>query len=167
MGIKSSLAAASLAVVAAALAADASAALYRYVDANGRVVYSDQPPPPSAKGVEPKEFSDNVIETDPIPLAAQEAAKNFPVTFYTWDCDICRDARALLTKRGVPFETVIVTGEQGAARLKALTGNQTGPVLQIGEKVRVKLATYPCRARSFSYSAAIAPVASSSLIVSR
>lgn len=33
------------AVVALALAAPASAALYKWVDANGRTVYSDQPPP--------------------------------------------------------------------------------------------------------------------------
>jgi hypothetical protein len=33
------------AVVALALAAPAAAALYKWVDANGRTVYSDQPPP--------------------------------------------------------------------------------------------------------------------------
>ena len=73
-------------VAAAAFAGSASAELYRYVDADGRVVYSDQPPPASAKGVEPRTLNDNVIETDPLPLAAQQAAKNFPVTLYTFDC---------------------------------------------------------------------------------
>jgi hypothetical protein len=34
----------------------------------------------------------------------------------------------------VPFETVIVSEEKGAARLKALTGKQSAPVLQIGDK---------------------------------
>lgn len=123
-----------LSLVAAAFAGSASAALYRYVDANGRVVYSDQPPPASAKSVEPRALTDNVIETDPLPLAAQQAAKNFPVTLYTFDCQVCKDANDLLTKRGIPFETVIVTEEKGAARLKALTGKQVGPVLQVGEK---------------------------------
>jgi glutaredoxin len=121
-------------VAFAALAADAHATLYRYVDPTGRVVYSDHPPPATAKEVEPKSLPDNVIDTDPMPLAAQQAAKNFPVTLYTFDCDVCKEAQAMLTKRSVPFETVIVTDEKGAARLKALTGKQLGPVLQVGDK---------------------------------
>jgi glutaredoxin len=129
-----SLLALSLVAACAVFAASASAELYRYVDPSGRVVYSDHPPPASAKGVESRALTDNVIETDPLPIAAQEAAKNFPVTLYTFDCQVCKDAQALLAKRGIPFETVIVTEEKGAARLKALTGKQVGPVLQVGEK---------------------------------
>jgi glutaredoxin len=108
--------------------------LYRYVDPSGRVVYSDQPPPATAKDTQTKQLPQNVIETDPVPLQAREAAEHFPVTLYTFDCDICRDAQALLVKRGIPFETVIVSEEKGAARLKALTGKQTAPVLTIGDK---------------------------------
>ena len=131
---RSPIAALSL-VMLAALAVESSAqSLYRYVDPNGRVVYSDQPPPPTAKDVQPKQLPGNVIETDPVPLAARQAAERFPVTLYTFDCDICRDAKALLDKRGVPFETVIVSDEKGAARLKALTGKQSAPVLQVGDK---------------------------------
>jgi len=114
------------AVVIAALASGALAqSLYRYVDPNGRVVYSDQPPPATAKDAQTKQLPQNVIETDPVPLQAREAAEHFPVTLYTFDCDICRDAQALLVKRGIPFDTVIVSEEKGAARLKALTGKQT------------------------------------------
>lgn len=108
--------------------------LYRYVDPSGRVVYSDQPPPPAARDVQPKRLPGNVIETDPVPFAAQRATERFPVTLYTFDCDICRTAQAMLVKRGVPFTTVIVSDEQGAARLKALTGKQSAPVLQVGDK---------------------------------
>ena len=123
-------------VMLAVLAAGGAAAqsLYRYIDANGRVVYSDQPPPPSAKDVQARKLPENVIETDPTPLAARQAAERFPVTLYTFDCDICREAQALLAKRGIPFETVVVTEEKGAARLKALTGKQSAPVLQVGDK---------------------------------
>ena len=123
-------------VTLAALFASGAAAqsLYRYIDANGRVVYSDQPPPPSAKDVQARKLPENVIETDPTPLAARQAAERFPVTLYTFDCDICREAQALLAKRGIPFETVVVTEEKGAARLKALTGKQSAPVLQVGDK---------------------------------
>ena len=108
--------------------------MYRYVDPTGRVVYSDQPPPPAAKGVQAKRLPDNVIETDALTFATKEAAEKFPVTLYTFDCDVCKEAEALLAKRGVPFTSVIVTDEDGAAKLKALTGKQSAPVLQVGEK---------------------------------
>jgi glutaredoxin len=125
-------------LLAAALASWAFAAsaqtLYRYVDPTGRVVYSDQPPPPAAKGVQAKRLQENVIETDPVPFAAKEAADKYPVTLYTFECDVCKQAEALLVKRGVPFTTVTVTDEEGAAKLKALTGKQSAPVLQVGEK---------------------------------
>jgi glutaredoxin len=108
--------------------------MYRYVDPTGRVVYSDQPPPPAAKGVETKQLQQNIIETDPVSFAAKEATEKYPVTLYTFDCEVCKQAEALLAKRGVPFTTVIVSDEDGAAKLKALTGKQSAPVLQVGEK---------------------------------
>ena len=122
-----------LALAGFAFAAHAQT-MYRYVDPTGRVVYSDQPPPPAAKDVKAKRLQDNVIETDPVPFATKEAAEKFPVTLYTFDCDACKEAEALLTKRGVPFTTVVVSDEEGAAKLRALTGKQAAPVLQIGEK---------------------------------
>ena len=122
-----------VALVGSAAAASAQT-MYRYVDPTGRVVYSDQPPPPAAKDVTAKKLQENVIETDPLPFAAKEAAEKFPVTLYTFDCDACKDAEALLTRRGVPFTTVIVTEEEGAAKLRALTGKQAAPVLQVGDK---------------------------------
>jgi glutaredoxin len=132
--LKTFVAALLLGLVAVLANAAGAQSLYRYVDPNGRVVYSDQPPPPTAKDVQPKQLPENVIETDPMPLQARQAAEHFPVTLYTFDCDVCRDAQALLVKRGVPFQTVIVSDEKGAARLKALTGRQAAPVLQVGDK---------------------------------
>jgi len=122
-------------IVLATLAIGAAAqTLYRYVDPNGRVVYSDQPPPPTVKDAQMRQLQDNVIETDPTPLQARQAAEHFPVTLYTFDCEICRTAQALLVKRGIPFQTVIVSEEAGAAKLKALTGKQSAPVLTVGDK---------------------------------
>jgi len=134
MMIRSTIAALSIVALAALSFGTASQTLYRYVDANGRVVYSDQPPPPGAKDVQPKRLDENVIETDKVSLQTRQAVNNFPLTLYTFDCDVCREAQALLVKRGVPFKTVIVTEEKGAAALKALTGKQSAPVLAIGDK---------------------------------
>ena len=124
---------------ALALCANAGAQpkeLYRYIDANGKVVYSDRPPPPDAKNVQPKRLGGNVIETSEVPIAARQAAERYPVTLYTFDCgEPCRGAEALLNKRGVPFRTVNVSDPANAARLTALTGKNLAPVLQIGEKM--------------------------------
>ncbi|HEX7328160.1 MAG TPA: DUF4124 domain-containing protein [Casimicrobiaceae bacterium] len=111
----------------------ASAQTYRYVDPSGHVVYSDRPPPASAKNAAQRDLTANVIDTDALPFATRDAMKRHPVTLYTFDCDVCRSAEAMLAKRGVPHAVVIVTSEEGAAKLKALTGGQSAPVLQVGE----------------------------------
>jgi len=123
-----------LVLLAVPMAAAHAEGLYRYVDPSGRVVYSDQPPPPSVKDVQSKRLQENVIETDPVPFAARDAAARNPVTLYTFDCEVCKQAESLLAKRGVPFTSVIVSEQAGAAKLQALTGKLSAPVLQVGEK---------------------------------
>ncbi|HEY7787334.1 MAG TPA: DUF4124 domain-containing protein, partial [Casimicrobiaceae bacterium] len=91
--IRRLLVATSVLLLAAFAGGSAAQSLYRYIDADGHVVYSDQPPPPTAKDVQPKRLPENVIETDPLPFAVKEAAERFPVTLYTFDCDVCREAQ--------------------------------------------------------------------------
>jgi glutaredoxin len=130
------------AVAALALAAGAVAQekqLYRYTDADGHVVYTDKQPPPTAKSVQPKKITANVIETNEVPIAAQLASQKYPVTLYTSDCgEICLNAEALLNRRGVPFTTINVAQPDGMAKLQALTGGNSVPVLQVGEKMVAK-----------------------------
>ena len=120
----------------AAGAAAQGQVVYRYVDSDGRVVYSDHQPPASARQVEAKRLSPNLVETDQISLAAQRAQDRFPVTLYTFACgDVCDRAEALLNRRGVPYTTVNVQEAQGAEKLQNLTGELQVPVLQVGEKM--------------------------------
>ena len=127
------------AIVALGLVAGANAQdkqLYRYIDADGRVVYTDKSPPANAKNVQPKKITANVIETNEIPLASQLASEKYPVTLYTYDCgELCRNAEGLLNRRGVPFTTINVGQPDGMAKLQALTGANSVPVLQVGEKL--------------------------------
>jgi glutaredoxin len=129
-----------LAALLVAVGAWAQAQVYRYTDADGRVVYSDRPPPADAKGVQTKRLGANLIETSEPSLAAQQAAERFPVTLFTFDCgDVCQNAEALLNKRGVPFALVNVQNdEQGMARMQTLTGEEKAPVLAVGDKTVVK-----------------------------
>lgn len=113
--------------------------MYRWVDKDGRVTYSQNPPPAgAAKSVQPKSLAGSSVETSTLPYAAQVAAKNFPVTlFATPDCGApCDEGRASLQKRGVPFKEVSVADAKGFETLKSLTGGKTQvPVLQIGSRL--------------------------------
>src|SRR5690242_10693232 len=92
-----------LAVLLTVFATSAEAQqLYRWVDKNGRVTYSQDPPPAgAAKSVQQKSLGSSVVEGANLPYAAQVAAKNFPVTLYTApDCAApCKDGRDYLAKR--------------------------------------------------------------------
>ena len=98
--------------------------------------------------MQPKRLPQNVIETDPVPFAAREAAEKYPVTLYTFDCDVCKQAEALLVKRGVPFTSVIVSEEAGAAKLKALqeqlrgTGGRIDSLKRQQERARQQKASF-------------------------
>jgi glutaredoxin len=119
-----------------AATAVAQTQVYRYTDADGRIVYSDRPPPGSAKNVQPKRLGANYIETTQVPLGTQQAVERFPVTLYTYDCgEVCQNAEALLNRRGVPYTTVDVTQGDNGAKLQSLTGEQRVPVLQVGDRL--------------------------------
>jgi len=126
----------------AALASPAEAQdkqVYRYIDADGRVIYSDRLPPGDAKSVQSKRLNANLIEGNDLPLAAQQAMDRYPVTLYTFNCgDPCTQAEALLNRRGVPFTTVNVEEPKGADQLKTLTGELNAPVLQVGDTMVAK-----------------------------
>ena len=126
-------------VAAAGAAAQGQQQVYRYIDREGRVVYSDRMPPGDSREVQAKRIGANVIENNPVPLAAQQAAERFPVKLYTFSCgEVCTQAEALLNRRGVPFTTVNVETPEGADQLAKATGELRAPVLQVGDKTFVK-----------------------------
>lgn len=114
----------------------AQAETYKWVDADGTVHYSDQPPPPSARKSERKQLGDKPGDV-PMPYVLQQAVKNFPVTIFVYDCgDGCNRARALLLKRGVPhtIKDPLAPGMREELR-KVTGGDEVVPVLQVGRRV--------------------------------
>ncbi|MFV5213642.1 glutaredoxin family protein [Azonexus caeni] len=112
--------------------AGAQAQAYRWTDAQGRTVISDEPPPGQARNVE--KAGGKAQADDGLPFATKLAAQKHPVTLYTTaDCiDECRQARELLQKRRVPFtETMAQTAAQ-FDELKALVGDTFVPSLKVG-----------------------------------
>ena len=124
-----------LALVAAAVASAQMQQVYRYIDPEGRVVYSDKPPPANAREAQAKRIGKNTIETSDMSFSAVMAQERFPVTLYTFGCGtVCDTASALLNKRGVPHTVVDVGQNDGAEKLKRLTGGLDAPVLQVGDQ---------------------------------
>jgi glutaredoxin len=124
------LAAVCMALASAPLAA---AQLYQWKDAQGRTVYSDQPPPASIHNAQQKSFKGNFIEIGES-YAVKTAREKFPITLYASACGApCDQARQLLTERGVPFSNKDPQANPGAqAELQKLTGRSSVPVLVVG-----------------------------------
>jgi len=117
-----------------------SASLYRWVDADGKVHYTDQPPPPNAaKRVEEKKIHTRSADDVQLPYATRLAAKNFPVTLFNSDCgEVCTKARAHLAARGIPFGEKNASSPEVAEELRKLVGGLVVPVLVVGRAIRLK-----------------------------
>lgn len=125
-----------LALLAAACAAHAQT-LYRWVDRDGRVHYSDQAPPPGATQVRKPKIQANVVGST-LPFATRKAMELYPVTLYsapscTTECDRARD---LLKQRGIPFsEAALTTAEDSEAFKKLFTTDEAFvPSLTVGSR---------------------------------
>jgi hypothetical protein len=109
--------------------------VYRYIDTDGRVVYSDKPPPPSARDAQAKRIGGNSIETSDLSFATQQAQERYPVVLYTFACGVvCETAQGVLNKRGVPHTVIDVSQGDGAERLKKLSGGLDAPTVQVGDQ---------------------------------
>ena len=109
------------------------AQLYKWVGPDGKITYSDTPPPSKATRVEAKSLSDNVTSTADFPYELAEATKNHPVTLYTTDnCAPCEDGRKLLNSRGIPFKEKTVTTSEDMAKLRQLDNQGSIPLLVVG-----------------------------------
>jgi glutaredoxin len=128
---------ASLAMLAFALGfSDQAAAMYKYLDTDGRVTYSDRPPPPGAKSLDANTSGAGTSLPD-LPFALRGSVTRYPVSLFTLSnaCAPCDDARKLLTARGVPFTERIVRGTSDTAAMKKLN-LPTGqfPVITVGSQ---------------------------------
>jgi hypothetical protein len=114
----------------------AQAELYKWVDAQGNVHYTDTPPPAGARSTEKKKLGDKATAPT-MPYVLQQATKNFPVTLFSYDCgQACTSASALLAKRGVPHTLLDPVDPSARDQLrKATGGDEVAPVLQVGRRV--------------------------------
>lgn len=121
------------ALSAALLAGSASAGIYRWVDADGRIVYADGPPRQgNAKSVK-LETSVVAPTAPPEPKAAGLQGERVRLYTTTW-CGYCKKARAYLRSRNIPFDDIDVeTTDRGRREYREIGGKGV-PVIFVGER---------------------------------
>ncbi len=114
-------------------AATAHAQLYKWVGPDGKVTYSDAPPPAAATRVETKSLTIGGANAADFPFELSEAMKSHPVTLYTTrNCIPCDDGRKLLSERGIPFGEKTVNSNEDVAQFRQMGGEGQLPLLTIG-----------------------------------
>jgi glutaredoxin len=114
-------------------------AQYKYVGPDGRVTYSDRPPPPEVTNAKTSRIGTSgagVAQDADLPFAVKQAAGKYPVTVYTApDCSPCTAAKAHLQKRGVPFSERVVRNVADTNSFKALGFSELSfPAISIGSQ---------------------------------
>jgi glutaredoxin len=111
---------------------------YRWIDKDGRVQYTDAPPPAWAKDVRRSNVATAKPAAQQTPFEVARLQKDFPVTLYTApNCkEGCEAARAALNRRGVPFKEVQVWEPGTAEELKRVSGSDEVPVMLVGRSVQ-------------------------------
>lgn len=125
--------AAALGVLALASLAAGAQQVFRIVGPDGRVTFSDRPPP-DGKGVPASTVGvGGASSTASLPFELRNVVNRYPVTLYSGpDCAPCVGGRSYLITRGIPFIERTVTSEEDIAALTRLAGAARLPFLTIG-----------------------------------
>lgn len=111
------------------LAPPVLADVYKWTDAQGRIQYSDTPPP-AAKASQLK------LQTYTGPAQVSKAiGADSGVTLYTTEwCGVCKRAKAFMKQNGVPFrEWDVEKTEYGAIKFRQLGGSGV-PLITVGSE---------------------------------
>lgn len=113
----------------------AQAQIYRFVDAQGRVTFSDTPPADdgTAQVVTP---NSTAAPSANLPAALRQPMQRFPVTLYSApDCAPCDSGRQQLNARGIPFAEKTIESQADVAAFRQLGGGDRLPTLGIGQQM--------------------------------
>ncbi|WP_442968711.1 glutaredoxin domain-containing protein [Ramlibacter sp.] len=120
---------------AALWALPASAQVFRIVGPDGKVTFSDRPPPDgkatAANSVQMPATAGSSTST--LPLELRSTVTRFPFTLYTTpDCSPCGSARAFLSQRGVPYTERTVSTPADIDALQKIAGQPRVPFATLG-----------------------------------
>lgn len=108
--------------------------LYKWVDAEGKVSYQDQPPP-SGQAFEEKSFTEQGVRNGRNPdVSRSRAIRENPIVLYVANnCDSCDIVRTILEMNNAPYEQVAVDSDvEKQDELKELVGSIRVPTVTIG-----------------------------------
>ncbi|WP_338844689.1 glutaredoxin family protein [Massilia sp. W12] len=119
-------------------AVPAAAQMYKWVGPDGKVHYSDTPPPKdAAKSVERKTVSGGNPEAN-LPYELAQVVRNQPVTLYSAsDCAPCEAARSQLKQRGVPFVEKTINTAEDQQKFRSIAPTLELPLIMVG-RTRLK-----------------------------
>jgi len=118
------------------LAAGAShAQMYKSVGPDGKVTYSDQPPPNPVRQIETRPANSTAATGPALPYELAEIVKTQPVVLYvSSNCAPCDQGRSLLNARGIPFTERTVATNADIAQLREVSGDVQLPLLLVGSE---------------------------------
>ncbi|KQX21233.1 glutaredoxin family protein [Variovorax sp. Root434] len=109
--------------------------IYRQVDKNGKVTFSDRAPTASTEAASAPQGGVTTPPNAGLPYELRQVAQRYPVTLYSSDeCGPCSTARSLLVTRGIPFEERTVKSNEEVQALQRLSSQSSLPLLTIGSQ---------------------------------
>lgn len=109
--------------------------VYRIVGPDGKVTFSDKPPPDAKPPAGPAAAggAGTTASRPALPYELQQLAGKYPVTLYSANgCGPCDSGRALLTKRGIPFTEKTVNTNEDLTAFARISKENAIPLLMIG-----------------------------------
>jgi len=124
----------SLALIAVLATASVQAQLYKSVGPDGKIIYSDTPPPANQKLLEKKNLNESGPASN-FPYELSLAVAKYPVVIYTAsNCGPCEDGKNLLKSAGIPFAEKTVKTNPDLEKLKQVSGDTQLPFLSVGSQ---------------------------------
>ncbi len=109
--------------------------VYRQVDKNGKVSFSDRAPTASSEPATPSQGGSDPSAGAGLPYELRQVTQRYPVTLYSSEeCGACSMARTLLVTRGIPFDERTVKSNADIDALQRLSNQSSLPLLTIGSQ---------------------------------
>jgi glutaredoxin len=131
----------SVCALALMMTAPLAQAAYKWVGPDGKVTYSDLPPPSDVKLLKaPSGIA--IASPEPVgglPYALKQSVNKYPVTlFSTAECAGCKMAREMLAKRGIPYSEKSIASAADIEQMKKLGfAEATLPSIMVGKEKSV------------------------------
>ena len=108
--------------------------LYRSIDKDGKVHYSDSPLM-GTEDVERLKLAKEPVADENLPYETKRARENFPVTLYAFPAcgSACQLARDLFNKRGIPYTEKSLTNKEDIDAFHKDSGDSKLPAATVGK----------------------------------